>query len=200
MPATAERQGLEPIELAYDLLLEDEGRSFLYMPVLNFADGNLNVVREQLLHPVAVPGLSDGGAHVGTICDGSFPSTLLQWWGRDRPRGRISVETLIAKQCRATAETVGLDDRGLLAPGYKADVNVIDLDNLALHVPEMHHDLPAGGKRLLQRVEGYRHTFISGVEVMADGEPTGETPGKLVRGPSRCRPDRIGLITTSRQT
>ncbi len=180
--ATAKRQGIEPVELAYDLLLENDGRSFLYMPTLNFADGNLDVVREQLVHPAAVPGLSDGGAHVGTICDVSFPSTLLQWWGRDRPHGRIPVETLVAKQCRATAETVGLMDRGLLAPGYKADINVIDFDNLRLYPPEMRYDLPAGGKRLLQRVDGYNHTFVSGTEISADGESTGETPGRLVRG------------------
>ena len=185
--ATAERRGVDAADLAYDLLLEGGGRGFLYMPILNFADGNLDVVREQLLHPAAVPGLSDGGAHVGTICDVSFPSTLLQWWGRDRPDGRIPVETLVAKQCRATAETVGLLDRGLLAPGHKADINVIDFDNLRLHAPEMHFDLPAGGKRLLQRVDGYRHTFVSGAEIMADGEPTGEMPGRLVRGAQQPR-------------
>ncbi len=182
LAATAERQGVDPAALAYDLLLENGGRDFLYMPTLNFADGNLDVVREQLLHSAAVPGLSDGGAHVGTICDVSFPSTLLQWWGRDRPYGRIPLETLFAKQCRATAETVGLNDRGVLAPGYKADINVIDMDNLRLHAPEMHFDLPAGGKRLLQRVDGYSHTFVSGTEIMAGGQSTGETPGRLVRG------------------
>lgn len=180
--SVAERQGIDPAALAYDLLLNDDGKGFLYMPTLNFADGNLDVVREQLLHSAAVPGLSDGGAHVGTICDVSFPTTLLQWWGRDRPEGRIPVETLIAKQCRATAETVGLMDRGLLAPGQKADINVIDFDNLRLHAPEMRYDLPAGGKRLLQRVDGYSHTFVSGTEIMTDGTPTGATPGKLVRG------------------
>jgi N-acyl-D-aspartate/D-glutamate deacylase len=180
--ATAERSGVEAAELAYDLLLRNGGRDFLYMPILNFADGNLDVVRDQLLHEAAVPGLSDGGAHVGTICDVSFPSTLLQWWGRDRPHGRIPLETLIAKQSRATAETVGLNDRGLLAPGYKADINVIDMDGMRLHAPEMHFDLPAGGKRLLQRVDGYRHTFVSGTEIMRDGQSTGETPGRLVRG------------------
>jgi N-acyl-D-aspartate/D-glutamate deacylase len=180
--ATADRLGVTPAELAYDLLLADGGKGFLYMPILNFVNGNLDVVREQLLHPAAVPGLSDGGAHVGTICDVSFPTTLLQWWGRDRPHGRIPVETLVAKQCRATAETVGLLDRGLLAPGMKADINVIDFDNLRLYAPEMSYDLPAGGKRLLQRVDGYRHTFVSGVEIMSDGEPTGATPGRLVRG------------------
>jgi N-acyl-D-aspartate/D-glutamate deacylase len=168
--------------VAYDLLLERDGHAFLYVPSLNFAGGNLDAVREQLLHPMAVPGLSDGGAHVGTICDVSFPTTLLQWWGRDRPHGRIPVEVLIAKQCRATAETVGLRDRGVLAPGYLADLNIIDFDALALHAPEMAYDLPAGGKRLLQRATGYRHTFKRGVEIMADGEATGELPGRLIRG------------------
>jgi N-acyl-D-aspartate/D-glutamate deacylase len=135
-----------------------------------------------LLHPAAVPGLSDGGAHVGTICDVSFPTTLLQWWGRDRPTGRIPVETLVAKQCRMTAETVGLLDRGVIAPGYRADLNLIDFGALRLHAPEVAHDLPAGGRRLLQRADGYRHTFVSGVEVMTDGVPTGATPGRVVRG------------------
>ena len=135
-----------------------------------------------LLHPAAVPGLSDGGAHVGTICDVSFPTTLLQWWGRDRPHGRIPVERLIAKQCRMTAEIVGLGDRGVLAPGYRADINVIDFDNLRLHVPDIAYDLPAGGRRMLQRATGYRHTFVAGTEIMADGESTGATPGRLVRG------------------
>jgi N-acyl-D-aspartate/D-glutamate deacylase len=135
-----------------------------------------------LRHPAAVPGLSDGGAHVGTFCDVSFPTTLLQWWGRDRPTGRIPVELLIAKQCRMTAETVGLGDRGVLAPGYRADINVIDFDNLQLHVPDIAYDLPAGGRRMLQRATGYRNTFVAGTEIMAGGESTGATPGRLVRG------------------
>jgi len=180
--AEADRRGCTPGEIAYDWLLERNGKALLYVPSLNWAKGNLDVVREMLLHPAAVPGLSDGGAHVGTICDVSFPTTLLQWWGRDRPHGRIPVETLIAKQCRMTAETVGLGDRGVLAPGYRADINVIDFDNLRLHVPDIVHDLPAGGRRMLQRATGYRHTFVAGTEIMADGESTGATPGRLVRG------------------
>ncbi|HEY5663286.1 MAG TPA: amidohydrolase family protein [Ilumatobacter sp.] len=180
--AEADRSGRTAGEVAYDWLLERDGTALLYVPSLNWARGNLDDVREMLLHPAAVPGLSDGGAHVGTICDGSFPTTLLQWWGRDRPHGRIPVETLIAKQCRMTAETVGLGDRGVLAPGYRADLNVIDFDHLRLHVPDIVYDLPAGGRRMLQRASGYRHTFVAGVEIMSDGESTGATPGRLVRG------------------
>jgi N-acyl-D-aspartate/D-glutamate deacylase len=185
--ATAGREGRVPAEVAYDWLLECDGNALLYVPSLNWANGNLDCVREMLLHPAAVPGLSDGGAHVGTICDVSFPTTLLQWWGRDRPHGRIPVEMLIAKQCRMTAEAVGLYDRGVLRPGGRADINVIDFDNLRLHVPDIVHDLPAGGRRMLQRATGYRHTFVAGTEIRSDGESTGATPGRLVRGPKQSR-------------
>ena len=180
--ATAAREGREPIDVAYDWLLEQDGRALIYQPILNWAGQNLDVIGEMLRHPASVPGLSDGGAHVGTICDVSFPTTLLQWWGRDRPKGRIPVETIIAKQCRLTAETVGLRDRGVIAPGMRGDLNVIDFEGLRLHTPEMVRDLPAGGRRVLQRATGYRHTFVAGTEVMADGESTGATPGRLVRG------------------
>ncbi len=180
--ARAARDGINPAELAYDMVLADEGKAFIYLPTLNWADKNLDVVGEQLAHSAAVPGLSDGGAHVGTICDVSFPSTLLEWWGRDRPHGRLPVEMLVHKQCRATAETVGLNDRGVLAPGFKADLNVIDFERLRVRAPEIVHDLPAGGRRLLQRADGYVHTIVSGVEIMASGESTGATPGGLVRG------------------
>jgi N-acyl-D-aspartate/D-glutamate deacylase len=182
----AAREGRSPAEVAYDLMLADDGRGLLYLPALNFVNGSLDSVGAQLAHPASVAGLSDGGAHVGTICDVSFPTTLLQWWGRDRPSGRLPIELLVHKQTRATAETVGLLDRGLLAPGYRADVNVIDFDRLRLRAPEIHHDLPAGGRRLLQRAEGYRHTFVAGVEIRQDGESTGARPGRLVRG---ARPD-----------
>ena len=178
----AAREGREPIDLAYDLLIADEGRAFLYQPILNFVDGDLDAVGEMLSHPFSLPGLSDGGAHVGTICDGSFPTTLLAHWGRDRERGRIEVPFLVSRQSRETAEAVGLLDRGVLAPGYRADLNVIDFDALELRAPVMNFDLPAGGKRLLQRAEGYRHTFVAGVETYRDGEATGALPGRLVRG------------------
>jgi N-acyl-D-aspartate/D-glutamate deacylase len=181
--ARAARAGVDPVEYLYDLLLEDDGRAFVYVPVLNYAGGNLDPVREMLAHPNTVPGLSDGGAHVGMICDGSFPTTLLTHWGRDRSRGdRLDVAALIAGQTRGTAEAVGLLDRGLLAPGMKGDVNVIDFDGLTLRSPTMSFDLPAGGRRLLQRAEGYLHTFVSGTEVYAGGEHTGALPGRLLRG------------------
>jgi N-acyl-D-aspartate/D-glutamate deacylase len=144
-------------------------------------DGSLDDVHQMLQDPHLVPGLADGGAHVGTICDASYPTTLLSYWARDRERG-LPVEWVVARQCRATAETVGLLDRGLLRPGMKADVNVVDHQSLRLHPPYMADDLPAGGRRLLQRADGYLHTFVSGEEVYAGGEPTGALPGRLVRG------------------
>ena len=185
----AQRLGRTPEDLVYDLMLADDGLAMVYVPSLNYADGNLDAVHTMLTDPHTVPGLSDGGAHVGTICDVSFPTTLLEYWVRDRDRGRIPLELAVQRQARDTARAVGLLDRGVLAPGHKADVNVIDLDRLRLRRPEMHFDLPGGGRRLLQRAEGYRHTFVGGVETYADGEPTDELPGRLVRGPqSRPRP------------
>jgi N-acyl-D-aspartate/D-glutamate deacylase len=180
--ARAARAGQPVEEYVYDLLVADEGRTLLYMPVANFGGGTLDAARDLLTHPYTVPGLGDGGAHVGTICDGSFPTTLLTLWGRDRERGRIELPFLIQRHCRDTARTVGLYDRGVLAPGYKADVNVIDFEHLVARRPEVHYDLPAGGRRLLQRADGYIHTFVNGVEIYADGEATGALPGRLVRG------------------
>ena len=181
--ARAARDGRDAADLAYDLLLADGGRGLLYVMTANFEDGTLEPVREMLEHPWSLPGLSDGGAHVGSICDGSFPTTLLQHWGRDRARGTMGMEFLIQRQCRDTARAAGLADRGVLAPGYRADLNVIDLDALRLRRPVVHHDLPGGGRRLLQRADGYRHTFVLGVETYADGTDTGQLPGRLIRGP-----------------
>jgi N-acyl-D-aspartate/D-glutamate deacylase len=177
------RAGVPPEEWAYDHLVGEGGSAMLYVPFLNYADGNLDATREMLAHPHTVPGLSDGGAHVGTICDGSFPTFLLTHWGRDRSRGDLfELEWLVRQQTHETARAVGLLDRGVLAPGMRADINVIDFERLAVARPEMHHDLPAGGRRVLQRASGYRHTLVAGEETYTEGEATGALPGRLVRG------------------
>jgi N-acyl-D-aspartate/D-glutamate deacylase len=180
--ARAAREGREPLDLAYDLLARDEGRTFLYMPIINWFDGNLDAVGAMLAHEHTVPGLSDGGAHVGTICDASFPTTFLAHWGRDRPEGRLELPFLVQRHTRDTARTVGLLDRGVLAPGYRADCNLIDFDALQARRPEMRHDLPAGGKRLLQRADGYVATLVAGEVTYESGEPTDALPGRLLRG------------------
>src|ERR1700692_1335608 len=181
--AQAHRQGLQPEALAYDAMLTDEGRGMLYVPFLNYSDGNLDATREMLSDPNSVPRLSDGGAHCGIICDASFPTYLLTHWTRDRTRGeKLSIPFVVAAQSRKTALSVGLTDRGVIAPGYKADVNVIDYDKLHLHPPKVHYDLPVGGRRLLQQVEGYDATIVSGVVTQRHGTATGARPGRLVRG------------------
>jgi N-acyl-D-aspartate/D-glutamate deacylase len=168
---------------AYDTLTGDDGRGAVYVPVMNFVDGDLAATREMLVHPLTVPGLGDAGAHCTMICDGSFPTYLLQFWARDvAPADRLPVEWIVKQQCADTAAWVGLHDRGVLAPGRRADVNVVDFDALAVRAPVMLHDLPAGGKRLVQRADGYRATVVAGEVVMRDGEPTGALPGRLVRG------------------
>jgi len=181
--ARARREGKRPEELAYDAMLTDDGRGMLYVPFLNYAEGNLDSTREMLRDPRSVPGLSDGGAHFGIICDASFPTYLLTHWTRDRTRGeRLSIPFVVAAQSRKTALSVGLYDRGLIAPGYKADVNVIDYDRLHLHPPKVHYDLPVGGRRLLQQVDGYDVTIVSGDVTRREGRATGARPGRLVRG------------------
>jgi N-acyl-D-aspartate/D-glutamate deacylase len=181
--ARARQQGRKPEELAYDAMLEDDGGGMLYLPFLNYADGNLNAVREMLCDPHSVPGLSDGGAHCGMICDASFPTYLLTHWTRDRTRGqRLSIPFVVAAQSRKTALSVGLNDRGVIAPGFRADINVIDYDRLHLHPPKVHYDLPMGGKRLLQQIDGFEATIVSGVVTRRHDEATGLRPGRLLRG------------------
>jgi N-acyl-D-aspartate/D-glutamate deacylase len=182
--AIAEREGRPAQEVAYDLLTAGDGRELLYFPLLGYSESNFDALRTMLVHPQAVLGLSDGGAHCGIICDASMPSFLLTHWVRDRKRGeRIPLEQAVRLQTRNTAALFGLDDRGTLTPGLRADVNVIDLENLRLAPPEIVFDLPAKGRRLVQRVSGYRMTVQSGQPIFEDGEPTGALPGKLLRGP-----------------
>jgi N-acyl-D-aspartate/D-glutamate deacylase len=181
--ARAAAAGLSPEAAALDHMLTNGGRGMLYVPFLNYAEGSLDAVREMIVHPDCVPGLSDGGAHVGMICDGSFPTSMLTHWTRDRTRGaKIPLEAVIRMQTRDTAQAVGLDDRGLVAPGFRADLNVIDYDSLKLHAPEVVYDLPAGGRRLIQKASGYVATIVAGRVTYRDGEPTGALPGRLLRG------------------
>ena len=184
--ARAEAAGVTPEEYAYDMLCRDEGKGFIYLPILNYADGNLDFLEELQAADDTVNSLSDGGAHCGTICDAASPTFMLQHWVRDRKRGRISLETAVKRQCRDTARLYGLDDRGVIAPGYLADLNVIDLARVKLGKPWLAFDLPAEGKRLLQRAEGYEATIKNGVVTFRDGKWTGETPGGLIRGPQRA--------------
>jgi len=182
--ARAQRAGKSAAELTYELLLERNGREMLYVPFSNYAAYNLDAVREMMTDTTTTLGLSDGGAHCGLICDASMPTYLLTHWVRDRSRGeRLPVEFVVKRQTADTAKLYGLNDRGTLKPGLKADVNAIDLDGLRLHAPEMVFDLPAGGRRLVQRVDGYKHTVVSGKVTYADGQPTGAMPGRLIRGP-----------------
>ena len=175
--------GVRPIEMAIDLMLERDGNQLMYMPLMNYVAGNLDDVREMLLSPVALMGLSDAGAHCGAISDGSMSTTSLALWTRDRTRGeKLPLELMVHHITQRTAAHVGWLDRGVVAPGYLADINVIDMGALAAHPPTIVRDLPAGGRRLMQTATGYRHTFKGGVETFADGEHTGVMPGGLVRG------------------
>jgi N-acyl-D-aspartate/D-glutamate deacylase len=181
--AIARRSGRAPQAVALEEMMARSGKGLLMLPFENYAYGSLDVVHEMLADPATVLGVADGGAHVGVICDASSPTSLLTLWGRDRSRGpKLALEFLVAKQTRGTAEAYGLLDRGLLAPGHKADINVIDFDALSLKRPDVVYDLPAGGRRLIQRAIGYRHTFNAGAETVHNDELTGERPGRLVRG------------------
>ncbi|RVW07090.1 D-aminoacylase [Prescottella agglutinans] len=192
--AMATRSGVSPAEVAYDAMMEQDGRGLLYFPMLNYAAGNLDAVREMLARTDTVPALGDGGAHCGAICDASFPTTLLTHWGRDRQGdGRFPVEWLVKRHTADTAAVVGLLDRGQVCVGYRADLNVIDFDRLTVDRPEVLYDLPTGGRRLMQTATGYVATVVAGEVVFEHGEHTGVLPGRLVRG---ARPAPPAAATT----
>jgi N-acyl-D-aspartate/D-glutamate deacylase len=186
--AEAARCARDPVEHAYDVLLEAEGRRVLYWPIYNYAAGNLDAVHGMMSDPNALYGLSDAGAHCGLLCDGSFPTTTLALWSRGSRTGRsLPIEFLVSGYSRRNALHVGWLDRGVLAPGYLADLNVIDLGALGVSPPRLVPDLPAGGVRFLQEPHGYRWTLKRGTVTFQDGSPTGELPGRLQRGPQQRR-------------
>jgi N-acyl-D-aspartate/D-glutamate deacylase len=181
--AIARREGRDPFEVLYDQMLELDGRQLLMLAILSYSEGDLEAIREMLEHPDSAFGLGDGGAHCGAICDASMTTFLLTHWARDRRRGpRLPLEWVVRKMTRDTAELYGLRDRGVVAPGRRADLNVIDWERLRLELPELAFDLPAGAKRLLQRARGYEATVVAGEVTFREGETTGALPGRLVRG------------------
>jgi N-acyl-D-aspartate/D-glutamate deacylase len=179
--AIAAREGSTPQDVAYDMLIEDDGRGFIFACIVNYANYNLEPVKEMYSRQHVIPGLSDGGAHVAFISDASFPTFLFSYWGRDRGADRMDIPDLVRRQTREPARFAGLHDRGVLAPGMKADINVIDFANLALERPQMVIDLPAGGRRLMQKARGYAATVKAGQITYRNGVATGALPGGLVR-------------------
>jgi N-acyl-D-amino-acid deacylase len=182
LAARAKKLGISMAELAYDTLLEDEGRAVMMSPSSNFAEGNFNAIERMLWDENTLIALGDGGAHYGMICDSSYPTTVLSHWVRDRLGERMPLESAIHRLSRKNALAVGLTDRGLLAEGLKADINVIDLDKVRLYPPQPVQDLPGGGRRLMQMSEGYVATVVSGRITYRNGVPTGALPGRLIRG------------------
>ncbi|KQP03682.1 amidohydrolase family protein [Pseudorhodoferax sp. Leaf265] len=184
--AIAQREGRSPLEVAYDMLMAQDGKGIVYFPSFNYAYNDLSQLHTQLQHPRTMMSLADGGAHCGYICDVSMPTYMLTHWARDRSRGpTLPLELMVQRQTRDTAAIYGLHDRGLLQPGYLADVNIIDFDRLRIPPPYVAFDLPAGGRRLVQTAEGYRATFKAGEAIMENGERTGALPGRLLRGPQK---------------
>jgi N-acyl-D-aspartate/D-glutamate deacylase len=186
--AKAALAGRDPQDLAYDMLLEDDGKAILYRPLSNYTYGTLDTVHDMMTHPHTLVGLGDGGAHVGVLSDASAITYMLTHWTRDRTRGpKLALPWVVKRLTSDNARAIGLNDRGLLRPGLKADINVIDHDRLKIHSPHVVYDLPAGGKRLMQKTEGYVATILAGEIVHRNGKATGRTPGRLVRG-SRAAP------------
>lgn len=181
LAAEAQRENIPVMEKLYDTLLELDGRQLIYFPIYNYTEFDYENVATMLNHPLSLIGLSDAGAHVGTICDASFPTFLLTYWARDREQGRIPLETAIKMLTSDPAGYLGLSDRGHIRVGAKADINVIDFEKLELGLPEITKDLPAAGQRLLQPVKGFRATFVSGKQVVSHDALTGTMPGRLVR-------------------
>lgn len=179
--ALAQSKGCTAEELAYDIMIEGQDGGKLYLAMANYADGSLDAVGQILDHPDVVLGLGDGGAHVGTICDASYSTFALMHWARDRAQGRKSVQDVVHKMTGATADIIGLNDRGRLAPRLRADINIIDFSRLALEEPEVHYSLPSGGRRLIQRARGYVATYVAGTLVSRNDRATGALPGQLVR-------------------
>ena len=184
--SVAAARGTTPMEVLLDQLTAEDGNGMIYAPFFNYSYGDLSMTYEATLHDRTRMGLSDAGAHCGAICDGGTPTFMLTHWARDRRRGpTIPLEHIVHRQTRQTAELYGLFDRGLVAPGMRADLNVIDFDGLSFGLPRMAFDLPANGRRLVQRAHGYAATFVAGVQTVADDEFTGELPGRLIRGPQQ---------------
>ena len=185
--AIAAREGRAPLEVVYDMLMAQDGEAVVYFPSFNYAYGHLDQLHAQFQHPRTMMSLADGGAHCGYICDASMPTFMLTHWVRGRTRGAtIPLELAVRRQTADTAAVYGLHDRGRITPGLKADLNLIDFDRLRLQAPTVAFDLPAGGRRLMQRAEGYLATFVAGQAIMEQGEPSGAMPGRLLRGPQRA--------------
>lgn len=192
--AVAVREGRSPREVVYDWLMEDDGRGTVYFPLFNYSYGHIDHMAEMITHPRAVVGLGDGGAHCGAICDASVPTWMLAYWVRDRSRGRLPLERVVEAHTRRTALAYGLADRGVVAPGYRADLQLVDLARVGPTAPRLAWDLPAGGRRWVQEARGVEQVWVAGVSTYERGVPTGALPGRLVRGPRPApRPARTGV-------
>jgi N-acyl-D-aspartate/D-glutamate deacylase len=192
----AQVAGVTPEEYVYDFMMREGGSGLIYFPLLNYANGNLDFLEEALDSDDCINSLSDGGAHCGTICDAAATTFMLQHWVRDRDGNRMTLAQAIKRQCHDTARLYGFEDRGVLAPGLLADLNVIDLESLQLNLPTVAFDLPAGGRRLLQTASGYDYTIKSGQVTFRSGVSTGKYPGRVIRGPQSA-PEASSLPATA---
>jgi N-acyl-D-aspartate/D-glutamate deacylase len=181
--AIASRERTPPEEIVYDFMLRDDGHAMLYTAITNYASGSLGPALEMMRHPDAILGLGDGGAHYGLVCDGAYPTFMLSYWTRDRQGERIPLAEAVRMLTSGPAQLAGFRDRGVLKPGFKADINIIDYERLRWHAPTVQFDLPGGGRRIDQKASGYVATIVSGEIIVRDDLPTGRLPGKLVRGP-----------------